>query len=257
MRKQLIAGNWKMNGSKPQTAELLKQLIANLSDLTTQIECVVCPSSMYIDYANSIIKPSNTKIQLGAQNIASDLAKAFTGEISPEMLREFGCNYVIIGHSERRRLLHESDDLIARKVDVALESGLRPILCVGETQEQQAEGHGFAVVANQVQRVLDDVCITEFKHAVIAYEPVWVIGTGLTATPEQAQSMHAHIRHLIARYDPDIAAQIRIIYGGSVNSANAAALLQQADIDGSLVGGASLKAQDFSDICHIAMGIEK
>lgn len=244
-----------MNGSKPQTAELLKQLIINMHDLTTQIECVVCPASIYLDYAHSIIESSNkTSIQLGAQNIATNQVTAFTGEISPPMLREFGCTYVIIGHSERRKLLHESNQLIALRVGVALESGLKPILCVGETQEQQQAGQGFAVVAEQIQSVLDDVCIDEYKDAVIAYEPVWAIGTGLTATPEQAQSMHAHIRHLLSRYDEDIAAKIRIIYGGSVTSANAAALLQQADIDGCLVGGASLKAQEFSDICHIAMG---
>lgn len=256
MRKKLVVGNWKMNGSKPQTAELLKQLVSNLQDLTTQIECVVCPASIYLDYAHAIITESSNKtaIQLGAQNIATNPVTAFTGEISPAMLREFGCTYVIIGHSERRKLLHESNQLIALRVAVALESGLKPILCVGETQEQQQAGQGFAVVAEQIESVLDEACISEYKDAVIAYEPVWAIGTGLTATPEQAQSMHAHIRHLLARYDEDIAAKIRIIYGGSVNSANAAELLQQADIDGCLVGGASLKAQEFSDICHIAMG---
>jgi triosephosphate isomerase len=259
MRKVLIAGNWKMNGSKAQTTELLQQLLPKLGDLHAQIDCVVCPPSVYLDTAHHLIQSSNTvsAMQLGAQNVASELVTAFTGEISPAMLREFGCTYVIIGHSERRKMLHESDELIARKVDVALESGLWPILCVGETKEQQEAGHGFAVVAKQLRTVLDDVCITEFKHAVIAYEPVWAIGTGLSATPGQAQSMHAHIRNLLAEYDPEIAAAIRIIYGGSVNSANAAALLQQADIDGSLVGGASLKAQEFSDICHIAMGIAK
>lgn len=259
MRKKLIVGNWKMNGSKLQTAELLQQLLPKLQDLGSQIDCVVCPASVYLDYAHEIIHSANVSspVQLGAQNIASDLVTAFTGEISPEMLREFGCTYVIIGHSERRRMLHETNNLVARRVDVALESSLHPILCVGETRQEQEEGQGFAVVANQLQAVLNDVCITEFRDAVIAYEPVWAIGTGLTATPEQAQSMHAHIRHLIAKYDPEIAQQIRIIYGGSVTSANAAELLQQNDIDGSLVGGASLKAQEFSDICHIAMGIAK
>lgn len=256
MRKKLIAGNWKMNGSKVETAELLQQLLHKLADLSAKVDCVICPPSVYLDYAHSIIQSSNTQgvLQLGAQNIASELTSAFTGEISPAMLREFGCKYVIIGHSERRRLLHESDDLIARKVDVALESGLYPILCVGETKEQQEASQGYAVVAKQLCAVLEDVCITEFKHAVIAYEPVWAIGTGLTATPEQAQSMHAHIRHLLAEYDAEIAQNMRILYGGSVNAGNAATLLQQPDIDGCLVGGASLKAQDFSDICHAAIG---
>lgn len=246
-----------MNGSKPQTAELLSQLIAKLQDLHDQIECVVCPATPYLDCAHSIIQSSSSKttLQLGAQNIATEAITAFTGETSPQMLREFDCTYVIIGHSERRSLLHESDKLIARKVDVALSHGLRPILCVGETKEQQDAGHGFAVVATQLETVLGDVCAAEFKDAVIAYEPVWAIGTGLTATPDHAQSMHAHIRKLLADYDASMADQIRIIYGGSVNSGNVAELLQQPDIDGCLVGGASLKAQEFSDICHVAMGI--
>lgn len=257
MRKMLIAGNWKMNGSKAQTAELLSAIIENLHDLRAQVDCLVCPASPYLDYASSIIKASNTEVQLGAQNIASQAINAFTGEISPEMLREFACSYVIIGHSERRKFLHESNQLLAQKVDVALDAKLKPILCVGETREEQATGMGFAVVASQLQAVLDDICVSELEHAAIAYEPVWAIGTGLSATAEQAQSMHAHIRKLIAEYDANIAANIRIIYGGSVNGANAAQLLLQPDIDGCLIGGASLKAQEFSDICHIAMGITK
>ncbi|HSX20079.1 MAG TPA: triose-phosphate isomerase [Gammaproteobacteria bacterium] len=257
MRKKLIVGNWKMNGNKKQAVELVQQLLANLTDLQQQIECVVCPPSVYLDCTHQVIQSSNTKIplQLGAQNVATNPVTAFTGEISPAMLHEFGCTYVIIGHSERRKLLHESNELIARRVDVALDNSLRPILCLGETQEQQEAGRGFATVADQLQAVLDDVCISEFKNAVIAYEPVWAIGTGLTATPEQAQSMHVHIRKLIAEYDADIADNIRIIYGGSVTSANAVQLLQQPDIDGCLVGGASLKAQEFSEICHTAIGV--
>lgn len=257
MRKMFIAGNWKMNGSKLQAQELLSALYDNLADLKN-VDCVVCPASPYLDYVSSIIKSSNKQtIELGAQNITPKNIPAFTGEISPAMLGEFGANYVIIGHSERRKLLHETDFLVAEKVDVALDAGLVPILCVGETQEEQAAGVGFAVVARQLEAVLGDVCIDELSRAVIAYEPVWAIGTGLSATPEQAQSMHAHIRKLIANYDVTIAEKIRIIYGGSVNSANATQLLEQPDIDGCLVGGASLKHQDFSDICHIAMGIRK
>lgn len=258
MRKMFIAGNWKMNGSKVQAQELLAGLYDNLADQTGQIDCVVCPAAPYLDVVSAIIKSYDKKtIELGAQNITSQNIAAYTGEISPMMLGEFGVKYVIIGHSERRKLLHETDFLVAEKVDVTLDAKLVPILCVGETQEEQAAGFGFAVVARQLQAVLGDVCVAELSEAVIAYEPVWAIGTGLSATPEQAQNMHAHIRKLIAEYDVAIAEKIRIIYGGSVNSANAKQLLEQPDIDGCLVGGASLKHQEFSDICHIAMGIRK
>lgn len=255
MRKLLIAGNWKMNGDKAQIRALLQGLSYMLEDLNAQIDCIVCPPNVYLDYVNSIT--NRAKIQLGAQNVASANFSAFTGEISPLMLREFGCNYAIIGHSERRRLVYETDELVANKFQVAVDGGLHPILCVGETAEQQAAGNGFAVVGQQLQAVIAKVGIAAFKHAVIAYEPVWAIGTGLSATPEQAQAMHAHIRALIAVHDTHIAAVIRIIYGGSMNKDNAAMLLQQVDIDGGLIGGAALKAQDFSDICHIAMGMTK
>lgn len=248
MRKFLVVGNWKMNGNKPQVADLLKNLTAMLRDLSPNVECVVCPPNVYIDQASSLIKATN--IGVGAQNVACSQITAFTGEISPTMLREFDCEYVIIGHSERRALLGETDELVARKFAVALEGGVAPILCVGETQEQQLAGRSFEVVTRQLQAVIAVVGMAAFKNTVIAYEPVWAIGTGLTATPTQAQQMHRHIRELI---DVDI----RIVYGGSVNSANAAALFAEPDIDGGLIGGASLKAQDFSDICHIAMGMTK
>jgi len=248
VRKFLVVGNWKMNGSKLQVTNLLQSLTALLGDLSPNVECVVCPPNVYLDQISNIAKPTN--IIIGAQNVASSQITAFTGEISPEMLSEFGCKYVIIGHSERRALLGETDELVARKFAVALEGGLTPILCVGETQEQQLAGRGLAVVTRQLQAVIDHVGVDAFNNTVIAYEPVWAIGTGLTATPAQAQQMHQHIRSLIA-------AEIRIVYGGSVNSANAAALFAEPDIDGGLIGGASLKAQDFSDICHIAMGMTK
>jgi triosephosphate isomerase len=253
MRKFLVAGNWKMNGNKVEITTLLQQLLIKMNDLNHQIDCVVCPPSIYIDYVHQLIKNSN--IQIGAQNLASNSVTAFTGEISPVMLREFGCNYVIIGHSERRLLLQESDELIARKFQIAIEADIKPILCVGETKEQQADG--LNVVEKQLIAVIDKVGIAAFEQAVIAYEPVWAIGTGLTATPEQAQTMHAHIRHILAQRDAKVAAKVQIIYGGSVNSSNAAGLFTQVDIDGGLIGGASLKAQDFSDICHIAMGMAK
>jgi triosephosphate isomerase len=248
VRKFLVVGNWKMNGSKPQVADLLKNLTTMLRDLSPNVESVVCPPNIYIDQVSSLVKSTN--IEIGAQNVACSQITAFTGEISPVMLREFSCKYVIIGHSERRALLGETDELVARKFAVALEGGITPILCVGETQEQQLAGQSFEVVMRQLQAVIAVVGMAAFNNTVIAYEPVWAIGTGLTATPAQAQQMHQHIRSLID-------AEIRIVYGGSVNSSNAAALFAEPDIDGGLIGGASLKAQDFSDICHIAMGMTK
>ncbi len=259
MRKYLVAGNWKMNGSRTMVASLLQDLILKLADMPADLDCVICPPSLYLEQVNNIIQNSNYEklIQLGAQNSASSAATAFTGEISPVMLREFACTYVIIGHSERRQLLQETDALVAAKFQLAKQSGLRPILCVGETQAENAAGQGFAVVARQLHAVVQHVGVQSFSDAVIAYEPVWAIGTGLTATPEQAQAMHAQIRGSLAALDKNIAANIRIIYGGSVSSSNAAALFAQADIDGGLIGGASLKAQDFSGICHAAMSMTK
>lgn len=255
MRKYLVAGNWKMNGSQQQVTSLLQDLLPMLADIRAAVDCVVCPPSIYLDQVYKIVKSSNlySGLQIGAQNVASLALPAFTGEISPLMLREFGCSYVIIGHSERRQLLQESDAQIAAKFQLALDAGLQPILCVGETRAQMEAGTGFSVVAAQVQAVLDQVGIAAFKTAVIAYEPVWAIGTGLTASPQQAQAMHAKIRAQLAELDANIASNIRIIYGGSVNSANAVELFKELDIDGGLIGGASLKAQDFSDICHAAM----
>ncbi len=255
MRKIFIAGNWKMNGSLEQTNDLLTAIIHNLPKEELSIDCVVCPPSPYWDKASLIIRESNSPVELGAQDITPEVKPAFTGEISPAMLHEFGCKYAIIGHSERRGMLQESNELVATKVDVALSAKLHPILCVGETEEEHNLGLGLDVVAKQLRVVLDSVCISEMQAAVIAYEPVWAIGTGKTATPEHMQTMHKHIRSIVAEYDATISSEIRIIYGGSVNSKNATEILQQPDVDGCLIGGASLKAQDFSEICHIAMGL--
>jgi triosephosphate isomerase len=256
-RKYLVAANWKMNGSLQQVQSLLQDLNPRLKDLDSKIDCIICPPSTYLEQAFSVIKKTNMQniMQLGGQNVASSLVSAFTGEISPLMLREFGCNYVIIGHSERRQLLGETDELVAAKFQVAVEGSMQPILCVGETQQEMETGQGFAVVERQLQVVIQRVGIEAFRDAVIAYEPVWAIGTGLTATPEQAQAMHAKIRAKLASLDAKIATGLRIIYGGSVNSSNAAALFKELDIDGGLIGGASLKAQDFSDICHAAVSM--
>lgn len=251
MRNFLVAGNWKMNGSQQQVMSLLSELTPLLSDLTPNVECVICPPSVYLSQCRDLI--NSTNMILGAQNVSSSNVASFTGEISATMLREFGCRYVIIGHSERRALLQESDTMIAAKFALALEAGLHPILCVGETKEQMQAGEGFAVVKLQLEAVLQKVGIAAFANAVIAYEPVWAIGTGLSATPQQAQNMHQQIRDLLRSLDVTIAAATKILYGGSVNSANAADLFKQQDIDGGLIGGASLKAQDFSEICHAAM----
>lgn len=251
MRKYFVAGNWKMNGSMQQNAKLLQDLIPLVSDLGKKVECVVCPPSIYLGQVNSEIKLSN--IMLGAQNVASKVSGAFTGEISVQMLGEFGCKYVIIGHSERRQLFCETDQGVAEKFALVQSAGMTPILCVGETREQMEAGKGFAVVANQLQVVLDHVGVQAFAQAVIAYEPVWAIGTGLTATPAQAQSMHQKIRAKLSELDVDVASRVQIVYGGSVNGTNAADLFAEQDIDGGLIGGAALKAQEFSDICHAAL----
>jgi triosephosphate isomerase len=253
MRKYLVAGNWKMNGSKQQIKSLLQDLMPKVSAIGDKVDLLVCPPSIYIDKVAQLISGSN--LQVGAQNVARGVNTAFTGEISPAMLGDFSCNYVIIGHSERRQLLGETDEQIAAKCQVSLAEGLKPILCVGETQQQMNEGRGFAVVEQQLQTVLQQLGIEAFAFMVIAYEPVWAIGTGLTATPEQAQAMHAKIRGLLAGLSKEIAATTRVIYGGSVNSSNAKDLFKELDIDGGLIGGASLKAQDFSDICHAAMSM--
>jgi len=241
MRRYIVAGNWKMNFSRAESADLLVQLKSKLHDLENKIDAVVCPPSVYLDLASNEIKLSN--MQLGAQDMAYSDKSAFTGEISVSMLGEFNCKYVIIGHSERRAMLSEPDDQVASKFELAKQAGITPILCVGEE-----DGQGFDVVQTQLQAVIDRVGTSGFEGAVVAYEPVWAIGTGKTATPEKVQSVHARIRDMIA-------AEFRIIYGGSVKSSNAAEIFSQADVDGGLIGGASLKAQDFSDICHAAFSL--
>ena len=209
MRKYLVAGNWKMNGSAQQNTSLLQDLAPKLKDIGDKIDVLVCPPSIYMAQVSLLSKATN--LQIGAQNVSNSLASAFTGEISPAMLRDFHCSYVIIGHSERRQLLGETDEQVAAKFQVCIEAGLIPILCVGETQEQMAAGSSFAVVSQQLDVVLSRVGIAAFKSAVIAYEPVWAIGTGLTATPEQAQAMHAKIREKLAALDKKIAEEIRSI----------------------------------------------
>lgn len=253
-RRLLVAANWKMHGQKRQNELLLQALLAGLIKVNTP-EIVICPPSVYLAQLQAELK--NTTLGLGAQNIFTEEKGAYTGEISAPMLADFGCRYVIVGHSERRCLFNEDDELIARKFVAAQKYGLTPILCVGESREQRERGITDATVVTQVERVLKKVGVQAFGNAVVAYEPVWAIGTGITATPEEAQVVHKLIRANIASHDPAIAGKLRIIYGGSVNAFNAWDLIAKSDIDGALVGGASLVADQFISICKSMGGNKK
>ncbi len=242
MRRTLIAGNWKMNGSLESIGELMDGIKAGLAEVTNA-DMVVCPPAIYLMKVKSHI--GDAAIGLGSQNICDQESGAFTGELAPAMLKEAGCKYAIIGHSERRSLYGESDDLVARRFAMAVTSGVTPILCIGETLEERESGVTEQVVSRQLDAVIDTQGIDAISQCVIAYEPVWAIGTGKTASPEQAQAVHAFIRSKLAALSADVANKVQILYGGSMNAANAADLLSQPDIDGGLIGGASLKAADF------------
>ena len=248
MRTAFVAGNWKMNGNTDSINELMGGLVNSIN--SSSVEVLVCPPSVYISQVKSLTESS--KISVGAQNVSENANGAFTGEISLSMLNDLGCEYVILGHSERRSLYAETDQLVAAKFIAAVESGVKPILCVGETLEERENGETLKVVSRQLNAVIDAAGIEKFADAVVAYEPVWAIGTGKTATPEQAQEVHAAIRAEIAKSDAVTAEKTRILYGGSVNAANAAELFANADVDGGLVGGASLKVNDFIAICQAA-----
>jgi triosephosphate isomerase len=252
MRGYLIAGNWKMNGSNAANAELVDGIIAGApaSDL---VDLLVCPPFPYLSAVAEKVHGSG--VHLGAQNVSQHAPGAYTGEIAGSMLRDVGCEYVIVGHSERRALLRETSRIVAEKFRAALESGLTPILCVGETLEQRKAGETEAVIDEQLNAVLDSSGIESFGRAVIAYEPVWAIGTGMTATPDQAQAVHRHIRAALEAQDESVAAGVKILYGGSVKGDNAGGLFSNPDIDGGLIGGASLKSDDFLAIAHAAVAI--
>lgn len=249
MRRPLVAGNWKMHGSRAENAQLLDGLLQNLPAQTVA-EIAVCPPYVYLWEVGRLVKSS--AVALGAQSVCAEQLGAFTGEVSASMLRDVGCTYVIVGHSERRAIYREDDALVARKFLAAQSQSLVPILCVGETLEERERGHTTAVVTRQLTAVLDVAGVASFANAVIAYEPVWAIGTGKTATPEQAQEVHAHIRAEVAKHDAKIAAGLRILYGGSVKAANAREIFAMPDVDGGLIGGASLKADEFLKICEAA-----
>ncbi len=245
MRQVMVAGNWKMNGSRDSVRQLIDGIKTGVSGVKAEV--VVCPSYVFIPGVADAIAGSG--IQLGAQNMCDQDAGAFTGEVSGAMLKDFGVNYVIVGHSERRSLYGETDGVTAVKYTAALRHGLKPIFCIGETLEERESGITESVIARQLDAILEAEGVASLANAVLAYEPVWAIGTGKTATPAQAQEIHAFIRNKIAGLDVGIAVGLRILYGGSMNPGNAAELIAQPDIDGGLIGGASLKADDFLTIC--------
>lgn len=249
MRKPIIAGNWKMHGSMSQ-AKTLAEGIKQGAGTHADVEIVVLPAFLHIPPVHDQLNGSVVK--WGAQDLYLGTQGAFTGEVSGSMLKDAGCRYVLVGHSERRSIFHENLSLIAEKFKAAIDAGLTPILCVGETQVQREQGETEKVIREQLESVIQFTGIEAFKHAVIAYEPVWAIGTGLTATPDQAQVVHAFIRELLAQNNVDIAKTICILYGGSMKPDNAAALLAKPDIDGGLIGGASLDAGSFLAICAAA-----
>jgi triosephosphate isomerase len=249
MRRAMVAGNWKMHGSRGENARLVEELVGGYPPAATA-DCVVCPPFVYLQEVGRMLRDS--PIALGAQDTCAEPHGAFTGEISAGMLKDVGCKYVIVGHSERRLIFRESDQLVARKFAAAHAKALTPILCVGEQLADREASRTEEVIARQLDVVLELCGAEVLGHGVVAYEPVWAIGTGRNATPQQAQEVHAFIRARIAARDARIAAETRILYGGSVKAGNAAELFAMPDVDGGLVGGASLKADEFLAIIAAA-----
>jgi triosephosphate isomerase len=249
MRKPIIAGNWKMNGSRSSIKELLDGVKAGMGDVKSA-EVAVCAPAIYL--ADVSEQLSGSDVAWGGQNLSTEAKGAFTGEISADMLLDFNSKFVIVGHSERRTLYGETDEVVAEKFEVARKAGLTPILCIGESLEERESGVTNDVCARQINAVIERSGVEALADGVIAYEPIWAIGTGKTATPEMAQETHAAIRKMIADKNADVAAKVRIQYGGSMNAGNAADLLAMEDIDGGLIGGASLNAEDFLAVCKAA-----
>jgi len=250
MRRKIVAGNWKMHGTLAENEARLTQLTSAL-EAESNYQVAVFPTSAYLFQCQNLL--ASSQVKWGAQNVSQHPSGAYTGEISTDMLKDFGCQYALIGHSERREIFHESNQDTAEKFAAVLESGIQPMLCVGETLEQRESGETMTLITQQIEAVLAKVGIQGFANAVIAYEPVWAIGTGKTATPEQAQEVHSAIRQLLAQYDANVAKSIQILYGGSVKPDNAEAIFAQPDVDGALVGGASLNPTDFIEICNAAI----
>ena len=253
MRKPFVAGNWKMNTDRCSSVKLAEMIAAGSRGVTGKsVDVAILPPFVYLQAVIETCKVGSAAV--GAQDLYFEADGAYTGEISVSMLKDIGCIYVLCGHSERRNVIGEGDDLINKKVHAAVLGGLLPILCVGELLEQRQANQTFEVVSSQIKKGLADLSTEKVSAVTVAYEPVWAIGTGLTATPKQAQEVHAMIRGLVGQlYDGEVAEQIRILYGGSVKPDNAAELMSEQDIDGSLVGGASLKADDFLAIVNAAV----
>lgn len=250
VRKTFIAGNWKMNLSRAESVKLTQALTAAFS-ADSAVEVAICPPSVYLDAVAAIVR--GTSIGLSAQNMYHEASGAFTGEISAAMLTDIGCQYVILGHSERRHILGETNSTVNQKVQAAIKGNLTPIVCLGETLEEREAGSTGTVIEQQFDGSLAGLTSEQVAQIVIAYEPVWAIGTGKVATPDQAEEVHADLRRLLeSRYNSSVASNVRIQYGGSVKAENAAALLTQPNIDGALVGGASLQAESFLGIISAA-----
>jgi len=254
MRKPLVAGNWKLNGTRRSNEQLLQGILADTA-LLDACDVMVCPPFVYLHEVGLAI--SDSKALLGAQDLSPESSGAFTGEVAGAMLREVGCSHVIIGHSERRALFGDTDSVVARKFEAAHAQGIQPIVCVGESLEERESGVTMDVVQRQITAVMEAGGVELFAASIVAYEPVWAIGTGLTATPQQAQDVHSHIRGIISAADAKIAGDLRILYGGSVKGSNASDLFVMDDIDGGLIGGASLDAAEFVTICRAAAGRNK
>ena len=249
MRKKIVAGNWKMNLDYTTAQSLFSEVVNMVNDeVLGEQQVVVCPPFLYINTLAQAAKGSS-KVSIGAQNCHQADAGAYTGEVSAAMLKSIGAEYVILGHSERRQYFGEKDALLSEKVNAVLKNNLKPIFCIGETLEERNSGRHFEVIKQQLEQEIFNLSADDFAKLVLAYEPVWAIGTGLTASPEQAQEIHAFIRKEIAgKYTSEIAENTTILYGGSCNPKNAGELFAQQDIDGGLIGGASLKSRDFVDI---------
>jgi triosephosphate isomerase (TIM) len=249
MRRPVVAGNWKMHGSRSANEALLTDL-EQRQNPEWPVDIVVFPPYVYLADAARLLAESD--IAVGAQDVCAEPVGAFTGQVAASMLKDVGCRYVIVGHSERRRLYHEDDVLVARKFAAALQVRLTPVLCVGETLEEREASRTESVVARQLEAVIAMNGVSSLANAIVAYEPVWAIGTGRTASPQQAQAVHAYLRSRIDAQDAKMARQLRILYGGSVKASNAAELFSMPDVDGGLVGGASLSADEFLAICAAA-----
>ena len=249
MRKFLVAGNWKMNGDSTANSELVRGIIAGIP-AKGNFEVLVCPPFPYLGTVSELLDGSD--VMLGAQNVSEQDSGAFTGETSSAMLKDVGCQFALVGHSERRSIYGETSEQVAAKFAAALAAGMTPVLCIGETLAEREAGNTEAVINEQLNAVLAFSGIDAIAAAVIAYEPVWAIGTGMTATPEQAQDVHRHIRGVLEAQNADVAEGVQILYGGSVKGDNAAGLFGMPDIDGGLIGGASLKAADFLAIIEAA-----